>query len=197
MTTYMQGSVMEAETKKERSVYWWFFYSCLLIVGTIAGLSYINHYYSQLVNNLEQQHKSIQQEITEKEKNIAQLKQYTRQTEYSKKILKKLLHYQRDGISLINNVLTDIARVILPDMYLTTIEATTKQVMHCKGYTTNAHAVLNFLENLCQLPYISDGKIIHLKSNNDNNSMIEFSIHIVIMPDKEGNHGQDKKVTIT
>src|SRR3990167_8885968 len=78
--------------------------------------------------------------------------------------------------SFLNTILTDLSANISQSIYLSQLDCSQK--IELRGYAVDVQSVLGLLQILSKLPYISHGKIVHLRTSNFEDSLLEFLIKL-------------------
>ena len=163
----------------------WFIISLILIVVTIACCSFVSYHQLHQWNVIEKNVKTLTDELACLEKDTVAKKKHAEQKEHYQQLVKKFIYYRdQQQQQFIRKLFEDIAQAISYDLFLNHV-AVTSQRITLKGAVTTAQPAMLFFNHLQQLPYIYDGKIIHLKAQESDGAMLEFLIDLALQHQSE------------
>lgn len=193
-------AVYNLSSEKKRELIVWIIATVSVILVVILIFLFISFKKNKELKTLENAKISLQENVSNLEKELVSKKLTAKNKEHLKKVFTKLLRYaDQENKSFMSKILADLASNIPPSIFLSQLDCTKK--VELLGYAVDVQSVLNLLQILSQLPYISHGKIVHLKTqptlassvlgttagaaSNNPDSLLEFLIRLDIKPDKE------------
>jgi Tfp pilus assembly protein PilN len=173
---------LSPKSKKELTV--WLSTTLLSILTIILVLIFINLKKQKELKYIQSVRISLQNSVSALEKDLIAKKIIAKNKEHLKKVFTKLNRYSNDeSKGFMSKLLIDIASNVPSTIYLSQLDCTKK--VEVLGYAVDVQSVLNLLQILSKLPYINHGKIVHLRTSNSSDSLLEFLIRLDLKADRE------------
>ncbi|OGB84741.1 hypothetical protein A3F66_01105 [candidate division TM6 bacterium RIFCSPHIGHO2_12_FULL_32_22] len=165
------------DPKKKKELIAWIITSILLGLILFAVTFFISTKQNREIDSLILKKNSLQAEVSNLQKELIEKKLMSKKKDSLKQSFSKLsLYATPENKSFMNTILTDLAANIPPSIYLSQLDCSQK--IELRGYAVDVQSVLGLLQILSKLPYISHGKIVHLRTSNFEDSLLEFLIKL-------------------